>query len=277
MRNVDLHLHSTVSDGLLRPADVVALAARGGVDVCALTDHDDVAGLPEAAAAAAGLGVRLIPGVEISVTWDRITVHIVGLGIDPESPDLRAGLAGLRHGRVERARRMAEGLAQAGIPGAFEGALAHATSPDMIGRTHFARFLVASGRARAVPAVFKRYLVRGKPGYVPHRWASLETAVGWIRSAGGLAVLAHPGRYTLGSEGMRSLLGDFRTCGGAAVEVVTSSHTRQQVERFAMLSDAYGLLASRGSDYHGPGESFVLPGTMPALPLSCRPVWQALA
>ena len=277
MRNVDLHLHSTVSDGLLRPAEVVALAARGGVDVCALTDHDDLAGLPEAQEEAAALGMRLIPGVEISVTWDRITVHVVGLGIDPDCADLQAGLAQIRQGRVERARRIGEDLALAGIPGAFEGALAHTTSPEMIGRTHFARFLVASGRARNVPAVFKRFLVRGKPGYVAHRWASLETAVGWIRAAGGIAVLAHPGRYTLGSEGMRSLLTDFRACGGGAIEVVTSSHTRQQVERFAMLAEAYGFLASRGSDYHGPGESFVLPGSMAALPASSRAVWQAFA
>ena len=277
MRNVDLHLHSTVSDGLLRPAEVVALAARGGVDVLALTDHDDVAGLGEAREAASAHGMRLIPGVEISVSWDRLTIHVVGLDIDPECPVLRAGLGGLRAGRVERARRMGESLAAAGIPGAFEGALAHASASEMIGRTHFARFLAASGKARNVPAVFKRYLVRGKPGYVPHRWAGLEEAVSWIRGAGGVAVLAHPGRYTLGSEGMRKLLVDFRSFGGNAIEVVTSNHTREQVERFARLAEAYGLLASRGSDYHGPGESFCMPGAMPALPASCQPVWQAFA
>ncbi len=277
MRNVDLHLHSTVSDGLLRPSEVVALAARGGVDVLALTDHDDVAGLGEAREAAAAHGLRLIPGVEISVTWDRLTVHVVGLDIDPDSPLLRAGLGALRAGRVDRARRMGESLAAAGIPGAFEGALSHTTSAEMIGRTHFARFLAASGKARSVPAVFKRFLVRGKPGYVPHRWAGLEEAVSWIRAAGGVAVLAHPGRYTVGSEGMRSLLGDFRNFGGTAIEVVTSSHSRSQVERFARLADAYGFLASRGSDYHGPGESFCAPGAMAPLPAACRPVWQAFA
>jgi 3',5'-nucleoside bisphosphate phosphatase len=277
MRNVDLHMHSTVSDGLLRPAEVVALAAQGGVDVFALTDHDDVAGLPEARAAAADIGLRLIPGVEISVTWDRITIHVVGLGIDPDHPGLLAGLGAVRAGRVERARRMADSLAAAGIPGAFEGAMAHASSAQMVGRTHFARFLAASGKARNVPAVFKRYLVRGKPGYVPHQWAALADAVGWIRAAGGIAVLAHPGRYTLGSEGMRKLLQDFRECGGGAIEVVTSNHTRDQVARFARLAEGYGLLASRGSDYHGPGESFTSPGKLPPLPAGCIPVWQAWA
>lgn len=276
MRNVDLHMHSTVSDGLLRPSEVVALAVRGGVDVLALTDHDDVAGLAEAQAAATSHGVRLVPGVEISVTWDRLTVHVVGLGIDPSDPALLAGLAALRAGRLERAQRMAASLAAAGISGAFEGAMAHASSPEMIGRTHFARFLAASGKARSVPAVFKRYLARGKPGYVPHQWAPLEEAVAWIRAAGGLAVLAHPGRYTLGSEGMRRLLADFRDHGGRAVEVVTSNHTREMVERFARLAEGYGLLASRGSDYHGPGESFTAPGKLQPLPASCRPVWHAL-
>jgi predicted metal-dependent phosphoesterase TrpH len=277
MNNFDLHCHSTVSDGLLRPAEVVALAARGGVDVLALTDHDDVAGLDEAREAAAALGLQLISGVEISVTWDRLTVHIVGLNIDPTHPALRDGLSQVRAGRVERAHRMAESLAQAGIPGAFEGALAHASSRDMIGRTHFARFLAASGRARSVPAVFKRFLVRGKPGYVAHRWAGLADAIGWIRASGGVAVLAHPGRYTVGSEGMRALLEDFRSFGGTAIEVVTGNHTREQVERFAQLAEGYGLLASRGSDYHGPGESFCVPGQLAPLPASCRPVWQAWA
>ena len=274
MRNVDLHCHSTVSDGLLSPTDMVALAARGGVDTLALTDHDDVAGLAEAAAAARVHGIRLIPGVEISVTWDKLTVHVVGLNIDPQHPALQAGLAAVRHGRVDRARRIADSLAQAGIGGALEGAQSFASASQMIGRTHFARFLVAQGKARNVAAVIKRYLARGKPGYVPHRWAALADALGWIHAAGGVAVLAHPGRYTVGSEGMRALLQEFRALGGQGIEVVTGNHTRDQVERFARLADAYGFLASRGSDYHGPGESFTLPGQMQALPAGCRPVWQ---
>ncbi len=274
MRNVDLHCHSTVSDGLLSPTEMVALAARGGVDVLALTDHDDLAGLGEATLAAQAHGLRLIPGVEVSVTWDKLTIHVVGLNVDPQHAALRNGLAGLRLGRLERARRMADSLAQAGIGGALEGAQAFASASEMIGRTHFARFLVAQGKARNVGAVFKRYLARGKPGYVPHRWASLNDALDWIHAAGGVAVLAHPGRYTVGSEGMRALLHEFRALGGQAIEVVTGNHTREQVERFARLADAYGFLASRGSDYHGPGESFTLPGQMQALPSGCQPVWQ---
>ncbi len=277
MRNVDLHCHSTVSDGLLSPTAVVDLAARGGVDMLALTDHDDVAGLAEAGVAATARGIRLIPGVEISVTWDRLTIQVVGLRIDPQHPALLAGLAAIRAGRRLRAERMAEDLARAGIPGALAGARAFASSDEMIGRTHFARFLVQQGRARNVAAVFRRYLVRGKPGYVAHAWVSLDDALGWIHAAGGVAVLAHPGRYKVGSEGMRRLLLDFRALGGKAVEVVTGNHTREQVSRFAGLAEAYGFACSRGSDYHGPGESFTLPGQLPPLPAGCVPVWQAFA
>lgn len=275
MRNVDLHCHSTVSDGLLSPSEVVSLAAKGGVDVLALTDHDDVAGLEEAQSAAADQGIRLIPGVEISVSWDQVTVHIVGLNIDPTHPELLNGLNRVRGGRLERARKMGESLAAAGIPGAFEGAMSFATSDEMVGRTHFARFLVEQGKARNVSAVFKRYLARGKPGYVSHRWADLSDAIQWIRAAGGVAVIAHPGRYKLGSAGLRSLMSDFKNLGGEAIEVVTSNHTDVQVHRFAEYAQQYGFLSSRGSDYHGPGESFTLPGRMMALPSICKPVWQA--
>jgi hypothetical protein len=275
MRNVDLHCHSTVSDGLLSPSEVVSLAIKGGVDVLALTDHDDVAGLDEARCAAEASGIRLIPGVEISVTWDRLTVHIVGLNIDSKHPDLVQGLNAVRGGRLERARKMGDSLAAAGIPGAFEGALSYASSEHMVGRTHFARFLVAHGKARNVSAVFKRYLVKGKPGYVSHRWAALGEAIAWIRAAGGIAVLAHPGRYKVGSAGLRALMDDFKNLGGEAIEVVTSNHTQVQVHRFADYAQHYGFMASRGSDYHGPGESFTLPGRMAALPSICKPVWQA--
>jgi len=275
MRNVDLHCHSTVSDGLLSPTEVVSLAVKGGVDVLALTDHDDTAGLQEARTAAESHGIRLISGVEISVSWDHLTVHIVGLNIDPTHPELAEGLMKVRGGRLERARKMADGLAAAGIPGAFEGALSFASSDQMIGRTHFARYIVEQGKARNVSAVFKRYLVKGKPGYVSHRWAELGEAISWIRAAGGIAVLAHPGRYKVGSAGLRALLEDFKNLGGEAIEVVTSNHTQVQVHRFADYAQHYGLLASRGSDYHGPGESFTLPGRLGPLPSICKPVWQA--
>jgi predicted metal-dependent phosphoesterase TrpH len=274
MRNVDLHCHSTVSDGLLSPSELVALAVKGGVDVLALTDHDDVAGLEEAHRAAVAQGIRLIPGVEISVSWDHLTVHIVGLNIDPQHPELVNGLNEVRGGRLERARKMGESLAAAVIPGAYEGALALAGSNQMVGRTHFARFLVNQGKARNVSAVFKRYLAKGKPGYVSHRWATLGDAISWIRAAGGIAVIAHPGRYKVGSTGLRALMQDFKNLGGEAIEIVTSNHTQVQVHRFAEYAQHYGFKASRGSDYHGPGESFTLPGRLPALPSICRPVWQ---
>jgi len=275
MRNVDLHCHSTVSDGLLSPSEVVSLAVKGGVDVLALTDHDDVAGLAEAQSAASSNGIRLIPGVEISVSWDHLTVHIVGLNIDPLNPELLNGLNKVRGGRLERAKKMGESLASAGISGAFEGAMSFASSDEMVGRTHFARFLVQQGKARNVSAVFKRYLAKGKPGYVSHRWAELSEAVSWIRAAGGIAVLAHPGRYKVGSAGLRALMQDFKNTGGEAIEVVTSNHSEVQVHRFAEYAQQYGFMASRGSDYHGPGESFTLPGRLPPLPSICKPVWQS--
>lgn len=274
MQNIDLHNHSRVSDGLLAPAELVRLAASNGVTHLALTDHDDVGGLEEARQAAEQQGLCLINGVEISVTWRQQTIHIVGLQIDPDHSTLRAGLQAIRSGRLARAERMAQDLARAGIPGALEGALRHAHNPNIIARPHFARFLVEQGLARDVPSVFKRFLVKGKTGYVRHAWAELTQAVSWIRGAGGVAVLAHPGRYALNDQAMNTLIDEFVQAGGEAIEVVTSNHTREQSEQFAAQAVRRGLLASRGSDYHGPGESRMEPGKLPALPVSCVPVWQ---
>lgn len=269
----DLHCHSTVSDGVLTPTALVTRAHEQGVDVLSLTDHDDMRGLAEAAMAADSLGIRFIPGVEISVTWSGHTVHILGLGIDPENARLLAGLQANRSGRAERAQRMAESLARLGIPGALEGAYAYAGNKELIGRTHFARFLVEEGYVKDVKSVFKKYLVKGKPGYVPHEWASLAEAVGWIHAAGGQAVLAHPGRYDLGSQRLRQLLAEFRATGGEAIEVVSGSHTADQVPVFARLADEYGLLASSGSDFHAPGEGGRELGRLQPLPDICRPLW----
>jgi len=274
MKNYDLHCHSTASDGLLAPADLVSLAAQRGVDVLALTDHDDTAGLDEAAIAAASNGIEFVPGVEISVTWENHSLHIVGLRIDPANPALCEGLASIRSGRLARARRMADDLAGVGIGGTFEDAIAHAGNPNMIGRTHFARCLVERGLARDVKGVFRRYLVRGKPGYTPHAWPTLESAIGWINGSGGQAVIAHPGRYDLGPNVLARLLGQFRDCGGSGIEVVTSNHTGDQIRMFAERARQYGLMASRGSDYHGPGETYVEPGRIPPLPESCVPIWR---
>lgn len=281
MLDYDLHCHSTVSDGLLSPTELVAHAAERGVKVLALTDHDDMAGLDEARAAAAEHGMQLINGVEISVSWrHNVTLHIVGLNVDPMYHPLVAGVAEVRYGRAERARKMADSLAAAGIGGALEGSYRYASNPEMIGRTHFARYLVESGHARDVSSVFKNYLVKGKPGFVQHQWAALSDAVGWIVGSGGVAVLAHPGRYTigrkpLGNPTVRELLADFVECGGRGIEVVNGSHTPQHFARFAHYAVEFGLLASCGSDYHGPGESYRDMGQLPDFPLGCRPVWEA--
>lgn len=269
---IDLHSHSLVSDGTLSPAALVAHAAERGVHVLALTDHDDVAGLPEARVAAAQHGITLVDGVEISVTWNGRTLHVVGLKIGADYPPLVEGLAAIRAGRYQRAAGMAASLDQAGIHGSLEGASAYATR-GIISRTHFARFLVERGYAKDVGAVFKKFLVKGKPGYHEHRWATLEEALGWIVGSGGIAVLAHPGRYDLGRTHMARLLAEFRELGGRAVEVVTGSHTPEQYQYFARLAWQFGLQASLGSDYHGPGHNYIEMGRLPDLPALCTPVW----
>ncbi|MEW5770303.1 MAG: 3',5'-nucleoside bisphosphate phosphatase [Pseudomonadota bacterium] len=269
----DLHSHSTASDGALAPAVLVERAAAQGVDFLALTDHDGVSGLAEARAAAERHGVRLVPGVEVSITWHKSTVHIVGLHVDPTDPVLDQGLARIRGGRRERAERIAESLARAGIPGALRGAYALAVNQELIGRTHFARFLVEERVCKDVKTVFKKFLVQGKPGYVPHEWASLQEAVGLIHAAGGQAVIAHPGRYKFGREKMAQLLGEFRDLGGEGIEVVTGSHTADQVPVYADLAVEFGLLASVGSDFHAPGEGGRELGRLQPLPERCTPVW----
>lgn len=271
----DLHCHSTRSDGLLAPAEVVARAAGRGVRTLALTDHDEVSGLREAHEHAADAGMELINGVEISVTWSGRTLHLVGLHIDPENQELTAGLKQIRGGRQYRAASIAAGLEQAGIEGSLVGARSYASNPELVGRTHFARFLVERGHARDVHSVFRKYLTAGKPGYVPHQWASLEQAVHWIKVSGGMPVLAHPGRYKLDDAERESMLSSFVGMGGAAVEVVTGSHTPEQYGTWARYAQRFGLLASAGSDFHGPGESRRDFGELPELPAGCTPAWRA--
>ena len=272
--NADLHCHSTVSDGTLAPIELAQRAHAKGVQLWALTDHDELGGLAQAAAAAADLGLPFVAGVEISVSWANETLHIVGLRIDPDNETLRAGLEQTRSGRTIRAHRMADQLAAAGIPDAFEGALNYVGNPDLIGRTHFARYIVEINRCDDVKEVFTKYLVAGKPGYVPMQWASLDEAVGWIHAAGGVAVIAHPGRYKLKEAELRELFAQFKAIGGEAIEVVTGSHSNDQFRRFASYAKEYGFLASRGSDFHGPQESRFDLGTLPPLPDSVVPVWQ---
>ena len=270
---VDLHCHSNVSDGVLSPAAVATYAREAGVDVWALTDHDEVGGTARARAAATAVGMRFVPGVEISITWANQTVHIVGLQIDENNAALVNGLAATRSGRDARGREMAAQLAEAGIPGAYEGALKYVDNPDLMSRTHFARYLVECGACASIPEVFRKYLTEGKPGYVPHRWASLQDAVSWIRGAGGIAVIAHPGRYKFGVVGEGALFDEFKQLGGTAIEVVTGSHTPDQYAVYAEQARRYGFLASRGTDFHAPGESRVEFALLPPLPSGLTPVW----
>ena len=270
---VDLHSHSTCSDGLLGPAELVERAVLRGVDMLALTDHDELAGLAPARAAAVQWGLRLINGVEISVQWEETTLHIVGLNVNPDHAPLIDGLAAIRSGREHRALRMADSLATAGITGSLEGARRYAKNPELLSRSHFARYLVEAGHARDTNAVFRNFLTPGKPGYVPHQWAALTDALSWIIGSGGLAVLAHPGRYPLNQQQAERLLGEFVGLGGAAVEVVTGSHTPDEFVIWARYAKRFGLRASAGSDFHGPGEGYRDIGNVPVLPAGCDPVW----
>ncbi len=275
--NADLHSHSTLSDGTLTPEDLAARAQRAGVELWALTDHDELAGQQRAADAARALGLGWLGGVEISVSFAGETVHIVGLGIDPQDAELRAGLARTRGGRQQRAHDMAAGLAQVGLHGAYEGAQAYVSNPELVSRTHFARWLVDTGVCRDNGEVFRRYLTPGKPGYVAHRWAGLGEAVRWIRGAGGLAVIAHPGRYRFTPTEEYALFSEFKAHGGEGVEVLTGSHGTAETAKYAAMALEFGLAASRGSDFHSPGESRTELGALPDLPGTLEPVWQRLA
>ncbi|MGE5093674.1 MAG: PHP domain-containing protein [Betaproteobacteria bacterium] len=277
MENFDLHNHSTASDGMLTPTQLIELAARTGVDAIALTDHDTVDGVAEAAEAARRLGVAFVPGVEISVSWGATTLHIVGLQVDPASTVLREGLESIRAGRVGRARRIGEALGRLGFANTFEAALEIAGDERVVSRTHFARHLAESGAVKDTQAAFDKYLASGRPAYVPHRWASLEDAVTWIRASGGIAVVAHPGRYDLKPMFRDEMLKQFRESGGTAIEVVTGSHRPEEYAHWQRVALEHGFLASRGADYHGPGESPCEPGRLPALHASLTPVWSAWA
>ena len=276
MNLLDLHCHSTASDGDLPPAELVARAAARGCRILALTDHDCTAGLAEAGQAAETCGVQLVAGVEVSVTWRNRTIHVVGLGIDPQQPDLALGLKSIREGRIGRAEAMAADLLRVGVEDAFAGAMRYCSNPEMISRTHFARYLIETGRAKDKDQAFKRFLVNGKPGYVRHQWAELADAVRWIRAAGGIAVIAHPGRYKIGRRLMGELIADFKAAGGEAIEVVSASHSASEISQFGKLARAEGLLASSGSDFHAPGEGGRDVGLTQPLPEGCLPVWERL-
>jgi 3',5'-nucleoside bisphosphate phosphatase len=271
--NADLHCHSVWSDGVLTPQALVKRAKAGGVELFALTDHDEVSGVQSALLEAQEAALPFLAGVEVSVTWAGETIHIVGLGVDPLNAQLVEGLRRTRSGRDQRAIDMAAQLAQVGIPGAYEGAIKFAGNPALLSRTHFARFLVESGVCKDVSEVFTRFLVQGKPGYVEQRWAKLSEALAWIHQAGGVAVVAHPARYRIGDLARDQLIEEFKQLGGEGLEVVCGSHTPSQYEQFARAAVHYGLLASRGSDFHAPTESHIDLGALPPLPPKLRPIW----
>ena len=274
--NADLHCHSVVSDGTLTPEALAARAAANGVELWALTDHDEIGGQHRAIAAAHAQGLKYLTGTEISITFAGQTVHIVGLGFDPDDPQMQQGLHHTRGGRGQRAQEMAASLAGVGIAGAYEGALKYAGNPELISRTHFARFLVEMGACRDTNEVFRKYLTEGKPGFIPHRWATLRDAVGWITQAGGMAVIAHPARYSFSANEEYALFSEFKSHGGQGVEVVTGSHTPAEYVKYADMAREFGLAASRGSDFHSPEESRTDLGALPYLPGELTPVWELL-
>jgi len=272
---IDLHSHSQCSDGSLSPADLVALAVRAGVKALALTDHDSVDGIAEASAAAAGTGLTLIAGVELSAIWGVHNIHVVGLQVDIENPVLKAGLAQQAGARAERGRQMGAKLEALGLKGAYEGALALASSPDGLSRTHMAQWLFDAGHVSTIQQAFDKYLGPRKPAAVPMPWASLADVVAWIKAAGGVAVVAHPGRYDMSRTKMRQLLADFKALGGDGMEVATATEKPDMVAYLGRLSQQLELLASQGSDYHGKPAPWIALGRFPTLPAGCVPVWTA--
>ena len=266
-----------VSDGTLTPEILAERAKANGVELWALTDHDEIGGQKRALDAARAQGLKYLTGTEISVTFANETVHIVGLGFDADNAAMVQGLRATRGGRQQRAMAMSDGLAEVGIKGAYQGALKFVGNPELVSRTHFARFLVESGVCSETNEVFRKYLTEGKPGYVPHRWASLKDAVGWITGAKGMAIIAHPARYKFTPNEEYALFSEFKAHGGRGVEVVTGSHSAAEYVKYAETAKEFGLAASRGSDFHSPQESRTDLGTLPFLPGQLTPVWELLA
>ncbi|ELY4663399.1 PHP domain-containing protein [Cronobacter muytjensii] len=269
----DLHSHTTASDGLLTPEQLVHRAVEMGIHTLAITDHDTTAGLPAAhqEIARAGLALRLIDGVEISTLWENHEIHIVGLGIDIAHPAMIAFLEEQARRRTQRAERIAERLEKARIPGALEGARRLADG-GVVTRGHFARFLIEDGRANNMADVFKHYLARGKTGYVPPQWCTIEQAIDVIHHSGGQAVVAHPGRYQLSAKWLKRLLSAFAQAGGDAMEVAQCQQAPNERNQLASYAVQFGLLASQGSDFHQPCPWIEL-GRRLWLPEGLTPVW----
>ncbi len=273
MLNVDLHSHSNCSDGLLSPSALVKRAVSNGTRALALTDHDLVSGLGQAREACQKAGIYFVPGVEISITWQGRSVHIVGLQVDEKNEDFINNLDANRSGRVERAMEISRRLEQLGISGAYENVLQQVMDPIVISRKHFSRFLVDAKVCSNTNEAFEQYLKKGRHAYVFHEWTSLEKAVNWIKSAGGVAVIAHPGRYDISKQSLFELFDTFKQLGGVGIEVVTGSHSRELYPYFADVAKHYGFLASVGSDFHAPGENYLDVGKIPDLPEGLTPIW----
>jgi predicted metal-dependent phosphoesterase TrpH len=271
--NVDLHMHSNASDGLLSPSELIVRAEKNDVDIMSLTDHDSLKGISEAMECAAGKKLILIPGVEISVTWGRVTIHVLGLNVDPRNNILSSAMESIQETRFERAKAINQALVAAGLPSLLEEALVEAQNPGQISRTHFARVMKSKNICSSIHDVFKNYLVPGKPGFVEHKWVSLKNAIDWIQKANGLAVLAHPARYKLNPTELHALLDDFSNLGGLAIEVATGSHSYSDIKKFQIIANENNFEASRGSDFHSPTESRFDVGVAPALPKETVPVW----
>jgi predicted metal-dependent phosphoesterase TrpH len=271
----DLHSHSNASDGALSPTELVQRAHKCGVTSLALTDHDTVAGLGEARTAAAAAGIRLIPGIELSASWQNKCFHIVGLSIDAAYPPLAEATHKLQIMRTERAEKIADKLDKKRIPGALE-AVKKAAGDGMITRSHFADFLLSQFHVSSQQEAFDRYLGAGKAAYVPTAWSDMELAVNWIAQSGGIAVMAHPLRYKLTASWMRRLLAAFKEAGGLAIEVVTGRYSGDEIKLLANYAVRFDLAGSVGSDFHSPANQWIELGRLAPLPETIKPVWELL-
>jgi len=271
--NYDLHCHSTASDGTLSPTALVQRAHEHGVTSLALTDHDTVAGLNEAQMAATAAGIHLIPGIELSTSWQNKCLHIVGLGIDPDYPPLREATQNLQIMRMERAEKIADKLEKKRIPGALE-AVKKAAGEGMITRSHFADFLLSQFHVSTQQEAFDRYLGAGKSAFVATTWSDMALAINWITESGGVAVLAHPLRYNLTASWMKRLLAAFKEAGGLGIEVVTGRYNSDEIKTVAAYATRFELAGSVGSDFHNPSNQWIELGRLAPLPENIKPVWE---
>ncbi|MEM6639181.1 MAG: PHP domain-containing protein [Pseudomonadota bacterium] len=268
---IDLHTHTTCSDGALTPTELARRAVAKGVTTLAVTDHDTVAAWSELASFKHA-DLACVCGIELSSHWGPLDVHVVGLNVDPSNVTLLAGIASQRDARDTRARRIAHKLKRRRIPDPLAGAMRYAQGA-VIGRPHFAQHLVACGAVPDVAAAFKRYLGKGKPAAVRTDWPALQTVITWIHAAGGKAVLAHPLKYRVTSSRRRQLIKAFRDAGGDAMEVISGVQRPDATSHASRLCTEFGLLASLGSDFHRPSQSWNDLGHGLVLPGGLRPVW----